>query len=181
MSRTRKLLGLTGLAAMMLTGAGANAAAGQEGSASSDGPRDVPVVHDRGLDSSPTTDSAPNLVACYDGEKPWDAGTSDADGESHRIPGWDDDPDSAIGETPVYVASSDCNDVNIRITSELAEPLLVRVCFFPTSQPDYCNQWSEIAVGDTDWHVIATRLIDGTRFNIEFANPGDSITGYVAY
>jgi hypothetical protein len=141
----------------------------------------VRIVHDPGLDTGRRTDSAPNLAACYDGQKHWDTGLDDADGDSHYIPGWDDQPDSAMGETPVYVASSRCQDVNIRITSELTETLLLRTCFYPTSAPDYCNQWTEIPVGDSGWRPPATRLIDGTKFRVQFANPGDHLEGYIAY
>lgn len=174
-TRTRRLLACTGLAAISLAGLNAQAAGAQE---PADDQR--PIVHDEGLDARPRTDSATNLAACYAGEKAWDAGTQDADGFSQYIPAWDDAPDSAVADTPVNLASSECEDVNLRITSELAEPLQARVCFYPTSTPDYCNQWTEIAVGDAGWNVIATGLVDGTRYVVEFANPGESVAGYIA-
>jgi hypothetical protein len=135
-SRIRRLLALAGLAAIPLTMLGANPASAQEGPRQSgSSPQDVPVVHDPGLESSPTRDSTPNLVACYDGAKPWDVGTDDADGDSRYIPGWDDSPDSSVGDSPVYVATADCNDVNLRITSPRTDPVFARVCFYPTSAP----------------------------------------------
>jgi hypothetical protein len=198
MSRTRMLLAAASLAGVLFSGLGTGAASAsaQEGPAEQSprasnpsdpsGPsarssRDVQVVHDPGLDSSPRTDSARNLAACYDGEKPWDAGLRDPDGDSHYIPGRDDAPDSAVGRVPVYVASSRCNDVNLRVTGGWVPNLAARVCFFPSSRAYYCNQWTPIAVGDAGWHVIARSVLDGTRFEVELRSPGDHPTGFIAY
>jgi hypothetical protein len=181
-SRVRRLLALAGLAAIPLTMLGANPASAQEGPRQSgSSSEDVPVVDDPGLASSPTTDSAPNLLACYDGAEPWDVGTDDVDGDPRYIPGPDEDWDGMVGGRPVYVASDDCNDVNLRITSARAHTVDVRVCFYPYSASYYCGPPTSIAPDDVDWNVIATDLIDGTRFEVEFLNEVPYLSGDIAY
>ncbi|HEY8524557.1 MAG TPA: hypothetical protein VIL48_06320 [Acidimicrobiales bacterium] len=188
--RTRTLLATVSLAGTLtmglVTGLGSPASAQDDPGAQS--PRagvrssqEVPVVHDAGLDAAPTQDSAANLAACYDGAKGWDAGTQDADGDAAYIPGADDGPDGRVGRVPVYLASSRCNDVNLRVTGGWTNDLAARVCFFPTSGPYSCNQWTSIPVGDADWHVIATNVRDGSRFEIQFRSPGTHPVGSVAY
>lgn len=190
MSRTGKLLMTAGMAAVLFTGLGPGTASAEE-SPRADNPRasgvaqaDVPVVWDAGLEAAPTTDSASALQACYDGLEPWDAGTSDDDGDSHYsgyIPGWDDDWDTTVGRVPVYVASSRCNDVNLNLTNTGDSPIHAQVCFFPTSDGYRCNQGVEIQPGDSGWRVVATSVQDGTRFEIHLSNPGELIAGDIAY
>jgi hypothetical protein len=181
-NRTRLVLVLAGLAAVVSTAFGAQAASADESPrVSGASSADVPVVHDPGLASSPRVDSGPDLQSCYGGAKPWDVGTADADGDPRYIPGWDDAPDATVGRGPVYVASDRCNDVNLQVTSPRSVPVRVRVCFFPTSGGYYCNDWTTIAPDDADWVVIATALINGTRFEVEFENPGEYLTGNIAY
>jgi hypothetical protein len=182
MARTRTMLATMGLTAISLTGVGVQAATAQDGAESVDpsGER-PPIVHDDGLDASPRVDSTPNLAACYDGQKYWEAGDDSGEQPFDAIPSMSDSPDDTISRFWVYVASDRCNDVNLRLTSERTEPIQAQVCFYPSNGDNYCNQWTEIAPDDTDWNVIATNVLDGTRFDVWFDDAGDHLTGHVAH
>jgi hypothetical protein len=97
------------------------------------------------------------------------------------IPGSDDAPDSSVGRVPVYVKSTRCNDVNLRVTGGGVPGLAARVYFLPYEDGYECNPWTQIPVGDTNWRVIASNVIPGTRFEVEFTNTGDYLTGFIAY
>jgi hypothetical protein len=192
MSRTRKLLASAGLAATLMTGS--LAAAGAAGAVSPGSPpdqspratggtsEDVRVVPDEGtgrLTGAAATSRA--ALACYDDQKPWDAGVQDTDGEARYVPGRDDVPDAAAGRVPVYVAESDCTDVNLRMTGGWSPNLRARVCFFPASAGYYCNDWTSIRSGDTGWYLVATGVRDGTRFEVELSDPAGYLRGATAY
>lgn len=187
MSRTRKLLVTAGLAGLLVTGVGTGAASAhtvpgeQSPRESGRSSADVRVVADRGLTAQRRVDSAPDLQSCYADATGWDAGFDDLDGDTYYLPAWDDSPDSRVGRVPVYLAEPDCNDVNLQITGGWTEGLQARVCFFPTSSGYYCNQWTPIAPGDSGWHLVATNVLDGTAFEVEFSDPGTYLTGAIAY
>lgn len=190
MSRTSKLLTMASLVALVFTTFGGSTASAEESprAESNRSPgaarAEVPVVWDAGLADEPRTDSTSALQACYDGLEPWDAGTSDDDGDSHYsgyIPGWDDDWDATVGRVPVYVASTRCNDVNLNLTNDGDLPILARVCFFPTGDGYWCNQGVQINPGASGWRVIATGVQNGTRFEVHLNRPGELIAGDIAY
>jgi hypothetical protein len=186
MAYTSKLLVAAGLAGILITGLGAGPASAQDSPvelsprASGGSSEDVRVVPDAGRSAGRRIDSAASLQSCYGGAKAWDAGLDDPDGDSRYIPGQDDRPDSAVGRVPVYVASSRCNDINLRVTGGWTEGLQVRACFFPSSSSYYCNSWKPVPA-DGVWMLPATGVRDGTRFEIEFDNPGGYVQGAIAY
>lgn len=181
MSLTRKLCIFGGLAPMFLAAVGSNGVSAQDGPWSVRlAERDAPVVHDAGLDAAPTVDSTDTLQACYDGQKYWNADVLDAGGPSNYIPGPEDAPDSTVGRIPVYLTSDRCNDVNLMVTNEHPQTVWARVCFFPTDNGYHCNQWTAFEPGNTGWVVIATGVLTGAQFEVEFAGASSYVEGYVA-
>jgi hypothetical protein len=188
MSRIPKMLITVVAGAAFLTASGAAPAPAQE--EVPDSPRttgmpseDVPVVYDQGLAAGTlrvdsAVDSAAALQTCFGGAKPWTVGANPA--TDRYIPSYGDGPDTFVGRVPVWVASPRCNDVNIRITSARSTAERLRVCFFPSNAAYFCNQWTTIAATDTAWHVVASRVLDRTRFEIQFENP-PQLAGQVAY
>jgi hypothetical protein len=172
MRRTRKMLALTGLIAVLLVTVGANAVAAETDPRSRSGvQQQAPIVWDHGLDSRPSLDSTSTLATCYGGAKSWDAGHGDPDGEPNYIPSFDDPADErpSGGGIGYYRASARCNDINLRITNYGgASTIHARVCFLPSSGGYYCNQGRNYNANDTAWHVIATDVLDGTRFEVRF-------------
>jgi hypothetical protein len=179
-ARIRKLL-LAGTAvavsAASLVGLTAPPADAQDGSPSPE----PPIVHDEGLDTRPRTDSTPDLATCYGGQKPWTAGLESGEPPWSSIPSASDSPDGTISRFWVYVASDRCNDINLRLTSERTGPIEAQVCFYPYEGDPFCNQGTEIAPDDSGWNVIATDVIDGTRFEVRFDDPGPYLTGAIAH
>ncbi|MDN0194443.1 hypothetical protein [Streptomyces sp. S.PNR 29] len=60
-------------------------------------------------------------------------------------------------------ATSNCNDINIRTNSNR----WVRVCFDPTSGSPYCQDEYTYAESG-QWAVIATAVLNGTKFKFQF-------------
>jgi hypothetical protein len=180
MTSTRQRLALASLFAILITvfGAGAASADDRPTGRSPSAVEQLPVVWDHGLDSQPRLDSASAslLATCYSGQLPWDAGPQDG-ADANWIPGWDDRYDrNHPTYGPVYVTSSRCQDINIRLTS--GGPVHARVCFIPTTGTAYCNQGR--TVSGTGWHVIATDVLDGTTYFVSFGTVGARVTGYIA-
>jgi hypothetical protein len=134
--------------------------------------------------------SASTLASCYaDGSRPWDAGSDDFEGDprghSDFVP-WEkyDYPDTSVPGQPLWVSSSWCRDVNLRIFvrgPESFHTIRARVCFHPRTVAAYCqDRWTSISAYNSGWVVLATNVNDNTRFMVQFDNPGDYISGLVA-
>ncbi|MCD7443915.1 hypothetical protein K4B79_37620 [Streptomyces lincolnensis] len=66
-----------------------------------------------------------------------------------------------------FTTSSRCNDINIKILNLLITPSRkVKVCFYPSSQPAYCQ--SSYTTATSDWKVVASDVRDGTKFRFYF-------------
>jgi hypothetical protein len=82
--------------------------------------------------------------------------------------------------TSYYTASSRCNDINIKFNADHGY-VSVRVCWVSHGT---CQQYKTIDA-DTNWDVLATNVLDGTRFRVEILNSNDwslsSVSGQVAY
>ncbi|MEV1066745.1 hypothetical protein [Streptomyces sp. NPDC050263] len=101
-----------------------------------------------GVLASSTSASA---ATCYDG-------ASYFSGENYYYP-----------SSGTYATTSRCNDINVKIANLLITPnRKVKVCFYPSSAPAYC-QGSYTTV-DSDWTVVATDVLDGTRYRLLFEN-----------
>ncbi|MFC8665908.1 MULTISPECIES: hypothetical protein [Streptomyces] len=60
-------------------------------------------------------------------------------------------------------ATSNCSDINIKSTYNV----YVAACFLPTSGGEYCqSNWTYAPGGQ--WTVVATSVVDGTRFYFAF-------------
>ncbi|MCD7443914.1 hypothetical protein K4B79_37615 [Streptomyces lincolnensis] len=81
-----------------------------------------------------------------------------------------------------YTTTSRCNDINLRITSwGNANPLMVRVCFYPTSGGSSCNSWKQFTKSDlNDWRVIATDVKDGTKYRVSMDYASNTFKGDLA-
>jgi hypothetical protein len=131
--------------------------------------------------------SASALVTCHDGSLPWDSGSDDYAGGGHgRLVPWerDDRPVTEASGMPVWVTSTRCQDVNLRITMRgpgAFHTIRARVCFHPWSRAAYCQaSWTSISAYNNGWVEVAKYVNDNTRFRVEFDNPGDYIVGVVA-
>ncbi|MEU4979315.1 hypothetical protein [Streptomyces sp. NPDC021969] len=82
-----------------------------------------------------------------------------------------------------YYTTSRCNDINLKLTSwGNANPLFVRVCFYPTSGGVSCNSWKEFDKSDlNDWRVIATDVKDGTKYRVSMDYASNTFKGYLAH
>ncbi|WLW52765.1 hypothetical protein [Streptomyces sp. YU58] len=81
-----------------------------------------------------------------------------------------------------YTTTSRCNDINLRITSwGNANPLMVRVCFYPTSGGSSCNSWKQFTKSDlNEWRVIATDVKDGTKYRVSMDYASNTFKGDLA-
>ncbi|MET7703144.1 hypothetical protein [Streptomyces sp. NPDC005485] len=82
-----------------------------------------------------------------------------------------------------YYTTSRCSDINLKLTSwGNANPLTVRVCFYPTSGGTTCNSWKEFYKSSdlNTWRVIATDVKDGTKFRISMDLASNTFKGYLA-
>ncbi|WP_155984669.1 hypothetical protein [Saccharomonospora piscinae] len=73
-----------------------------------------------------------------------------------------------------YTASSRCNDINIRTTrwSGWAEGYRARVCFYPSWGDRYCGASKPVPSLASGWTVLATDVLDGTKFHVELRKSG---------
>ncbi|WP_200304117.1 hypothetical protein [Streptomyces adelaidensis] len=83
-----------------------------------------------------------------------------------------------------YTTTSRCNDINLRITTwGNANPLMVRVCFHPSSGGTSCNSWKEFTRANAlnEWRVIATDVRDGTSYSVSMDYASNTFKGDLAH
>lgn len=100
------------------------------------------------------------VQACYDNAKPY----SKPAGHIY-VPtngGW-------------FTTTSNCADINIKPYGNRT----VRVCFNPSSGPDYC-QPRFTTVTEGAWGVVATNVANGTKFKFDFLFPSAGSGFYAA-
>jgi hypothetical protein len=103
-----------------------------------------------------------NAATCYGGESYFSS-------SNHYF------PESTSGR---LTATSRCNDINVRFTNNIITPSRkVKVCFYPSTGSAYC-QSNYTTVYGGDWAVIATDVLDGTKFRLRFES--DWVQGYWA-
>ncbi|MGW5050376.1 hypothetical protein [Actinokineospora sp. NPDC004072] len=62
-----------------------------------------------------------------------------------------------------FTTTSNCADINVKLNAGR----WIAVCFKPSSRPEYCqSNYTWAAAGQ--WTVIATDVLDGTRFYFDF-------------
>jgi hypothetical protein len=89
-------------------------------------------------------------AACHDGDVSF---TKAADNYYY--------PTSSTGR---LTTSSNCNDINFRYTNGGSRN--VKVCFYPSSGGVDCqDEWKRV---DSNWAVIATDVLDGTKYRFRF-------------
>ena len=79
-----------------------------------------------------------------------------------------------------YYTTSRCHDINIRFTNlTFNEP----VCVIFVNHTNACNYWTIISPYDTSWHVIASDVLDGTKFDVYLYSgfTGVTLNGYLAF
>ncbi|MGW0501672.1 hypothetical protein [Micromonospora sp. NPDC003241] len=79
-----------------------------------------------------------------------------------------------------YTTSSRCQDINIKFANPESGNVQVRVCWVSHGT---CNSYKTLLM-DSAWKVIATDVLDGTRFRVQIYNYRDWSTtfgGQVAY
>ncbi|MBB1256681.1 hypothetical protein [Streptomyces alkaliterrae] len=86
-------------------------------------------------------------LACYDHSRAY---TKPAGSASYPSSGW-------------LTTTTNCRDISIRPN----ESRYVRVCFNPSSRPAYC-QSSFTYVRAGQWNIVATSVLNGTKFNFHF-------------
>ncbi|MFG3532345.1 hypothetical protein ACGF8B_37295 [Streptomyces sp. NPDC047917] len=70
---------------------------------------------------------------------------------------------------PYYTASPKiCGDINLKLTQwGSANPLHVRICFYPTGGGTQCTKYMSFTKSDVGkWRVLATDVIPGTKYRI---------------
>jgi hypothetical protein len=77
-----------------------------------------------------------------------------------------------------WTTSSRCKDINLKFTNAIIDYEL-RVCFFPSSGGMTC-QSSYKKVGNS-WKVVATDVMDGTKFKFQFRYKPPAMSGFAAY
>jgi hypothetical protein len=76
--------------------------------------------------------------------------------------------------------SSRCNDINVRFTNNIFTPSRrVRVCFYPTSGGSFC-QSNYTTISGSGWKVVATDVLDNTKFRLQFPESNGLSQGYWA-
>ncbi len=83
-----------------------------------------------------------------------------------------------------YTTTSRCDDINLRITSwGNASPLVVRVCFHPSSGGTTCNSWKEFYKSSdlNQWRVIASDVRDGTSYSVSMDLASNTFKGDLAH
>ncbi|GIF63066.1 hypothetical protein Ais01nite_11010 [Asanoa ishikariensis] len=110
------------------------------------------------------------------GQYPWTTGYENGD---QMIPYGDEDPTNSIGNW--YVATSNCRDINMRVTSWGAGVTIgAKVCTLyggGSCQPN----WTYFGVGSTGWKVLAYGVPDTEMFYIQMYGTGYTSTGFVAF
>lgn len=79
-----------------------------------------------------------------------------------------------------YTTTSRCTDINIKFANPEQGNVQVRVCWLSTGA---CNSWKTVLM-DTAWKVVATDVLNGTRFRVQIYNYRDWDTtfgGQVAF
>ncbi|GGM51522.1 hypothetical protein GCM10011608_40570 [Micromonospora sonchi] len=119
--------------------------------------------------AEPVGISATAAATCYGGAVSFPTQTLGVAG-TRRLP----------SASSYYTTSSRCQDINIKFANPEAGNVQVRVCWVSHGT---CNSWKTVLM-DTAWKVIATDVLDGTRFRVEIYNYRDWTTtfgGQVAY
>ncbi|WP_330287317.1 hypothetical protein [Streptomyces sp. NBC_00576] len=83
-----------------------------------------------------------------------------------------------------YTTTSRCSDINLKITSwGNASPLVVRVCFHPSSGGTTCNSWKEFYKSSdlNQWRVIASDVRDGTKYSVSMDLASNTFKGDLAH
>jgi hypothetical protein len=73
-----------------------------------------------------------------------------------------------------------CNDINVRFANNILTPSRrVRVCFYPSSGGSYC-QANYTTISGSSWKVVATNVLDNTKFRLQFPDSNGFSQGYWA-
>lgn len=82
-----------------------------------------------------------------------------------------------------YYASSQCNDINLKLTSWGNGDPFVKVCFYPSSGGSYCQSSDRRFEKSKDlnkWRVIATNVKPGTKYKIKMDFASRTFKGKIA-
>ncbi|MFD9443730.1 hypothetical protein ACFWBR_36910 [Streptomyces sp. NPDC060006] len=103
-----------------------------------------------------------SAASCYGGESYFSS-------DNHYF------PESSSGR---FTTTSRCGDINVRIINNIVTPSRkVKVCFYPSSRPSYCQSNYTTVYGGS-WAVVADDVLDGTKFRLRFED--NWVQGYVA-
>lgn len=83
------------------------------------------------------------------------------------------------GDAGPFYASTRCRDINVRNDSVYG----TQACVIFVNKTSGCNYWTYLPA-KSGWFVVASNVIDGTKFKVRFSNSTyryDPLVSYTAY